>query len=80
MEPAIKSFAITDFEGARAAAKAVDATKADGGELGPLAGVPLALKDNIVARGSATTCGSNILSGYQRYDATATSRIRNAGA
>mmetsp|Transcript_14148 Transcript_14148/g.30237 ORF Transcript_14148/g.30237 Transcript_14148/m.30237 type:complete len:547 (-) Transcript_14148:113-1753(-) len=79
-EPTTKSFALTDFEGARAAAKAIDAAKAAGDELGPLAGVPLALKDNIVSKGSATTCGSNILHGYQQYDATATDRVRSAGA
>jgi len=79
-ESTVNSFLYTDFEGARAAAKAVDAAKADGATLGPLAGVPLALKDNIVAKGSPTTCGSNILDGYQNYDATATSLVKTAGA
>jgi len=47
----------------------------------PLAGVPVALKDNIVTTDGATTCGSKILAGYQSpYDATVVTRLRAAGA
>nr|WP_273229463.1 Asp-tRNA(Asn)/Glu-tRNA(Gln) amidotransferase subunit GatA [Kosmotoga pacifica] len=48
---------------------------------GPLSGVPYALKDNILARGTRTTCASNILKNYESpYDATVTIRLKNAGA
>jgi aspartyl-tRNA(Asn)/glutamyl-tRNA(Gln) amidotransferase subunit A len=47
----------------------------------PLAGVPVALKDNIVTTGQPTTCGSRILEGYvSPFDATVVSRLREAGA
>jgi aspartyl-tRNA(Asn)/glutamyl-tRNA(Gln) amidotransferase subunit A len=48
---------------------------------GPLAGMPLALKDNIVTIEQATTCGSRILEGYlSPYNATVVERLRKAGA
>jgi aspartyl-tRNA(Asn)/glutamyl-tRNA(Gln) amidotransferase subunit A len=47
----------------------------------PLAGVPVALKDNIVTTEQPTTCGSRILEGYvSPYDATVVTRLRAAGA
>ena len=47
----------------------------------PLAGIPLALKDNICTRGWPTTAGSRILDGFRPpYDATVTARLREAGA
>ena len=67
-------------DGALAAAQAVDDRRAAGEELGPLAGVPLALKDVIAAKGMPTTCGSKILEGWMPpYDATVTRRLREAG-
>jgi len=59
-----------------------DAANADGAETpGPLAGVPIAIKDNIVTIEQPTTCGSRILEGYRSpYDATVVSRLRAAGA
>jgi len=51
------------------------------GEPGPLAGMPLALKDNIVTAEQPTTCGSRILEGYlSPYNATVVERLRGAGA
>ncbi len=48
---------------------------------GPLAAMPIALKDNIVTIQAPTTCGSRILEGYvSPYDATAVQRLRGAGA
>jgi aspartyl-tRNA(Asn)/glutamyl-tRNA(Gln) amidotransferase subunit A len=65
---------------ARAAARAVDERKAAGEELGPLAGVPLALKDVFTTIDMPTTCGSAILDGWTPpYDATVTKRLRRAG-
>ncbi len=62
------------------AARAVDARRAAGEPLGPLAGVPLALKDVFTTTDMPTTCGSRILGGWQPpYDATITERLRRAG-
>ncbi|HSZ36518.1 MAG TPA: amidase family protein, partial [Acidimicrobiales bacterium] len=66
---------------ARAQADAVDAAVAAGRDPGPLAGVPVALKDNLCTRGFATTCGSRILEGWRPpYDATVVEALRRAGA
>jgi aspartyl-tRNA(Asn)/glutamyl-tRNA(Gln) amidotransferase subunit A len=62
-------------------ARAVDARRAAGKPLGALAGVPVAVKDNICIRGIPTTCGSKILEGYRPpYDAHAIERLRAADA
>ena len=54
---------------------------AAGDDPGPLAGVPVALKDNLATRGIPTTCGSRILDGWRPpYDATVVTRLRAAGA
>ncbi len=59
-----------------AAAEAVDRRVAAGEDLGPLAGVPVALKDNLCTRGVATTCSSRILEGWvPPYDATVVQRL-----
>ena len=51
------------------------------GDLPPLAGIPVALKDNLCTRGVPTTCGSLILDGWRPpYDATVVTRLREAGA
>src|SRR5689334_2751445 len=63
-----------------AAAEKVDAQLAAGNDPGPLAGVPLAIKDVIVTKGVRTTCGSRMLEKYiPPYDATAVARIEQAG-
>ena len=65
---------------ARAEADAVDAAVAAGRDPGPLAGVPVALKDNLCTRGVVTTCGSKILEGWRPpYDATVVGALRAAG-
>jgi aspartyl-tRNA(Asn)/glutamyl-tRNA(Gln) amidotransferase subunit A len=72
----VHAFLHVDADGALAQAKRVDA-----GELtGPLAGVPLALKDVMTMDGVPTTCGSKILEGWRPpYDATVTARLKAAG-
>jgi len=66
---------------ARAAAAAVDEAVARGDDPGPLAGVTVALKDNMCTRGVPTTCSSRILEGWRPpYDATAVSALRAGGA
>ena len=76
----VHAFLHVDTDGAIAAAELVDATRRSGGALGPLAGVPLALKDVLAMRGVPTTCGSRILEGWlPPYDATVVERLRAAG-
>ncbi|MFI9361195.1 Asp-tRNA(Asn)/Glu-tRNA(Gln) amidotransferase subunit GatA [Kitasatospora sp. NPDC053057] len=76
----VNAFLHVDTEGALAAAKAVDEKRAKGEELGPLAGVPLALKDVFTTKGIPTTCGSKMLEGWiPPYDATLTTRLKDAG-
>ncbi len=66
---------------ARAHADAIDADIAAGRPVGPLAGVPIALKDNMCTRGVETTCSSKILEGWKPpYDATVVTKLREAGA
>ena len=53
----------------------------DGAPDGPLAGVPVALKDNLCTLDAPTTCGSKILENYRApYEATVVARLRAAGA
>ncbi len=64
---------------AREHAADVDRRRAAGERLGPLAGVPLALKDVLTMRGAPTTCGSRMLEGWEApYDATVTRLLREA--
>jgi aspartyl-tRNA(Asn)/glutamyl-tRNA(Gln) amidotransferase subunit A len=67
-------------ERALAAARRVDERMARGEDAGPLAGVPVAVKDVIVTRGVRTTCASRLLEQYiPPYDATAVERLEAAG-
>ena len=76
----VHAFLHLDKEGALAQAKSVDEKRAAGEKLGPLAGVPLALKDVMAQKGIPTTCGSKILEGWRPpYDATVVTRLKDAG-
>ncbi len=77
----IHAFNLVTAAEARAAAEQVDRTVAAGDDPGPLAGVPIALKDNLCTRGIPTTCSSKILDGWlPPYDATVVQRLAAAGA
>jgi aspartyl-tRNA(Asn)/glutamyl-tRNA(Gln) amidotransferase subunit A len=79
-EPEIHAFNIVLADEARATAAAIDAHVAAGEDPGPLAGVPIALKDNLCTRGIVTTCSSRILEGWRPpYDATVVQRVAAAG-
>ena len=79
LNPALNAFLQIDRRGALARADELDGM--DDSTRGPLAGVPVAIKDNICVRGLQTSCGSRILGDYQPpYDATVVERLRAAGA
>jgi aspartyl-tRNA(Asn)/glutamyl-tRNA(Gln) amidotransferase subunit A len=77
----INAYLTLSRERAFAQADRVDVATACGEKLGPLAGVPIAVKDVISTAGIRTTCGSKILETYvPPYDATAVARLEKAGA
>ncbi|MEO1104562.1 MAG: amidase [Devosia sp.] len=78
---AIKAFVATDPEGALAAADASDHRRRAGGALGPLDGIPLAVKDNLACMGMPTTGGHSAKGlAADRTDAGTIARLRAAGA
>jgi len=79
--PKLNAYLALSPERAFAQADKIDAARADGELLPPLAGVPVALKDVLSTRGTVTTCGSKILEKYvPPFDATAVERLEAAGA
>jgi aspartyl-tRNA(Asn)/glutamyl-tRNA(Gln) amidotransferase subunit A len=79
-DPKLHAFVTVDPEGALAQARVLDAM-ADRASAGPLAGVPVAVKDNLCTAGLTTTAGSRALADYvPPFDATVVSRLRAAGA
>lgn len=77
-DPALHAFHLVDADRARARARSLDVADRP---RGPLHGVPVALKDNIVVAGMQTTAGSKILASYvPPYDATVVERLEAAGA
>lgn len=79
VDPQVNAF-LTTNDRALDAAREVDARRASGEELGPLAGVPVSVKDLIVSTEMPTTAGSKILEGYTSpFDATVVQRLRRAG-
>jgi aspartyl-tRNA(Asn)/glutamyl-tRNA(Gln) amidotransferase subunit A len=78
--PATNAYLRFSPERALAAAARVDGKFARGEDPGPLAGVPVAVKDVILTQGVRTTCGSKLLAEYvPPYDATAVMRLENDG-
>jgi aspartyl-tRNA(Asn)/glutamyl-tRNA(Gln) amidotransferase subunit A len=81
VEPSVAAYLRRFDDEARRRAEEVDRRRAAGAELGPLAGVPVALKDNLNLEGDDCTCASRILVGYRApYTATAVERLLGAGA
>jgi aspartyl-tRNA(Asn)/glutamyl-tRNA(Gln) amidotransferase subunit A len=81
VEPLIHAWLELFEDEARERAAGIDLRVAAGDSVGPLAGVPVALKDNLSVAGWPLTCGSKILSGYVApYTATAVQRLLDAGA
>jgi len=80
VNPQIKAY-ISVYEEAREIAKAIDILRTAGHILGPLQGIPIALKDNVALKGLRTTAGSKILADWiPDEDATIAARLRAAGA
>jgi len=80
LEP-LRAFIRLRADAALADADRADARRAAGHSRGPLDGIPVAIKDNLVKRGEPTTCASRILEGYvSPYDATAVAKLEAAGA
>ena len=81
LEPRVKAFRALLDEPALRDAERVDRERAEGRPAGPLAGVPIAVKDVLCVRGAPATCGSRILESHVPiYDATCVARLRGAGA
>jgi aspartyl-tRNA(Asn)/glutamyl-tRNA(Gln) amidotransferase subunit A len=80
-DTSLKAFLSFSEDSALRQADAVDKDVAAGKEVGPLAGVPIAVKDNMCVTGTRTTCASKILENFTaNYDATVIEKLRAAGA
>lgn len=80
-EPQVKSFLTLTADRAIEQAQRVDAKLAAGEPIGPLAGIPIAIKDNMCTRGIRTTCASKMLADFvPPYESTVTQKLFDAGA
>ncbi|TAD75615.1 MAG: Asp-tRNA(Asn)/Glu-tRNA(Gln) amidotransferase subunit GatA [Oscillatoriales cyanobacterium] len=80
-EPQVKSFLTLTADRAIEQAERVDAKLAAGEPIGPLAGIPIAIKDNMCTRGIRTTCASKMLADFvPPYESTVTQKLFDAGA
>jgi aspartyl-tRNA(Asn)/glutamyl-tRNA(Gln) amidotransferase subunit A len=81
VDPQLGSFLFVAEEAAMARAHSIDRARQRGEEVGPLAGLPVAIKDNMCQRATPTTCGSRILESFRSpYDATVVCKLEDAGA
>ena len=81
VEPSLHAYLEVTADRARADADRIDAARSAGEELPPLAGVPLAIKDNLCTKGVTTTCASRMLEGFvPPYESTVTGKLWDAGA
>jgi aspartyl-tRNA(Asn)/glutamyl-tRNA(Gln) amidotransferase subunit A len=81
VDPEVRAFVTVTPEVAMQQAERWDQARSRGEALPPLAGIPVALKDNLCTRGIRTTCSSRILDDWKPpYDATVTTLLRGAGA
>jgi aspartyl-tRNA(Asn)/glutamyl-tRNA(Gln) amidotransferase subunit A len=81
LDPSVRAFVTVTEEAGLTQARALDERRARGETLPPLAGVPVALKDNLCTTGIKTTAGSRILGDWRPpYDATVARRLIDAGA
>ena len=79
-EPSLNAFVEVTADQARAEASRIDEARAAGEALGPLAGLPLAIKDNLCTKGVRTTCSSRMLEQFvPPYESTVTERLWQAG-
>jgi len=79
-EPSLHAYLEVTAERARSDARRIDEARAAGEDLGPLAGLPLAIKDNLCTRGVRTTCASRMLDQFvPPYESTVTERLWQAG-
>jgi len=80
-EKDVHAFNLVTINEARAVAKETDKLISEGENVGPLAGVPVAIKDNLCTKGIPTTASSKILEGWNPpYDATVVRKLKEAGA
>lgn len=81
VDPRVEAFVGRLLPEAEQQAADLDRARSAGGAAGPLAAVPVAIKDVLCVKGAPTTCGSRILEGFvPPYDATCVARLRQAGA
>ena len=81
VDPSVHAFLEVTQERARSDADRIDAARAAGESLPPLAGIPLAIKDNLCTQGIRTTCSSRMLENFvPPYESTVTDRLWKAGA
>ena len=80
VEGHVKAFVTVTESVAQAQADAVDRARAEGETVSPMAGIPIALKDNLCTNGIETTCSSKILQGFvPPYSATVVEKLQSAG-